>query len=213
MPKNKLKRILALPSFDNVIDNPSHFKGEWNVVYFHNNNPITLELGCGKGDYVIELAQKFPDQNFIGMDLKGARLYIGAKRCEELHLDNVGFIQTNIEDIEDIFEKDEVQNIWITFPDPYPKKARANKRLTSLKFINLYRKVLVPNGTIFFKTDDENLYKFSLEILEKENCTIQKNSADIYNNENLDGLIKFQTTYETKHLKAGKKIKYIEFQL
>jgi tRNA (guanine-N7-)-methyltransferase len=213
MPKNKLKRIKALPDFDNVIDDPFHYKGKWDSLFFKNNNSITVELGCGKGECVIELAQKFPKQNFIGIDLKGARLFIAATRCKELQLENVCFIHTNIENILDIFAPAEVANIWIPFPDPYPKSARAQKRLTSSRFIKLYRNVLISGGKIHFKTDDEKLYQFTLDTIELEKCTLLKACDNLNSLTELDDFIKIQTTFEKRHRAAGKPIKYIEFLL
>lgn len=213
MPRNKLKQILSLPSLDNVINNPYKYKSEWHIGYFHNSNPITLELGCGRGDYVLQLAQKYPQRNFLGIDLKGARLFMGATRALTMGLENIGFIQLNIFQIADIFGKNEINDIWITFPDPFPKPARASKRLTSSRFLNLYRQILKKDGIIQFKTDDNDLYKFTLESLEKEKCTILANHIDLYAQESLKEIQLFKTTYEKRHLKKGKTTKYVEFQL
>lgn len=213
MPKKKLIRILALPSFDNVIKNSCRLKGIWRHEYFQNKNPLILELGCGKGNFIIELAQKFPNKNFIGIDLKAARLFTAATRANELQLNNVCFIHTNIENIPDIFSPEEVDNIWITFPDPYPKSARAQKRLTSLRFINHYRKVLKQGGKIHFKTDDDMLFQFSLNSIDSARCTLLNACEDLDNSPNMDELVKIQTAFEKRHRAAGKVIKYIEFQL
>jgi tRNA (guanine-N7-)-methyltransferase len=213
VPKKKLKRILTLPSFENVINNPFYYKGEWHVRYFHNSNPITIELGCGKGDYVLQLAQDHPERNFLGFDLKGARLFMGATNAENLGLDNIGFVQMNIDQIGDIFGENEVSDIWITFPDPYPRYARANKRLTSPRLLNIYREFLSKDGVVQFKTDDDRLYKFTLATINEEHCHILKNYPDLYGENPTEKKLLYQTTYEKRHLEAGKTIKYVEFSI
>lgn len=212
MAKKKLKRILALPGLENVVNDPGQLKGKWGAGYFKNGNPITLELGCGKGDVAVALAQKHPEGNFIGIDLKGARLYIGAKRGIEYKLTNLCFIQMNIEKIADVFAPGEVREIWITFPDPFPQKARAKKRLTSPKYMALYRQILDPGGIIHFKTDDPGLYQYTLETLGSEGCLVEQATEDVDQLEEPDENIFIRTTYEKRHIEAGKDIKYIRFR-
>ncbi len=185
----------------------------WNEKVFHNDHPIILELGCGKGDYALALAQRYPEKNFIGIDLKGARLFIAAQNALELQADNVVFIRMHAEEIAEVFAKEEVAEIWIPFPDPYPKSARANKRLTSAKYINLYRQILVKNAAIHLKTDSEKLFEFTSETLQQENCKIQEMSWDIYQKAHIDELLDIQTTFEKRHLLDGKKIKYVRFSV
>ncbi|NIA30393.1 MAG: tRNA (guanosine(46)-N7)-methyltransferase TrmB [Actinobacteria bacterium] len=206
-----MQRIRALSSFTNVIDDPSHFKGLWNEDIFHNDHSITLELGCGKGEYALALAQRFPKQNFIGIDLKGARLFIAAQNALELQIENVVFIRMHAEKIAEVFSKNEVTEIWIPFPDPYPKKAR--KRLTSTKYIQLYRQILSENAAIHLKTDDEKLFEFTLSTLQQENCAIQEVIHDLYDQAKRDELLEIQTTFEKRHLRDGKNIRYIRFSV
>lgn len=181
----------------------------WNEKVFHNDHPIVLEVGCGKGEYALTLAQRFPEKNFIGIDLKGARLFIAAQNALELQIENVVFIRMHAEKIADVFAQDEVGEIWITFPDPYPKKVR--KRLTSEKYIQLYRQILSRNAAVHLKTDDEKLFEFTLSTLQQENCAIQEVIHDLYDQAQRDELLSIQTTFEKRHLRDGRKIKYIRF--
>ncbi|MBN2413740.1 tRNA (guanosine(46)-N7)-methyltransferase TrmB [candidate division KSB1 bacterium] len=211
MSKNKLVRFRELPTFKNVVLEPEQFKGKWSHEYFKNDNPVTLELGCGKGEYTLELAQRVPDRNYIGIDLKGARLWVAAKKGLYLELGNAVFIRMHIEKINDIFDTDEVDEIWLPFPDPYPKKP--NKRLISPRYLSYYREFLKSNGKIHFKTDDTRYYFASLRVLESEKCTIHNKTDDLYQGENTNELTKIKTTFELKHLALDKKIKYICFSV
>jgi len=211
MSKNKLVRFKELPTFKNVVLEPEQCKGKWGAEYFNNNHPITLELGCGKGEYTLELAQRFPERNYVGIDLKAARLWVGAKKGLSKQLDNAAFVQRHIEKINDIFDAGEVDEIWLPFPDPYPKKP--NKRLISPRFLGYYREFLQHNGKLHFKTDDTDYYRASLKVLEAEKCTIYEKSDDIYRGNNTNELTRIQTTFEIKHLALDKKIKYICFGL
>ncbi|NOY60738.1 MAG: tRNA (guanosine(46)-N7)-methyltransferase TrmB [Calditrichaeota bacterium] len=211
MPKKKRIRIQALSSFSNVIDDPSRFKGTWNERVFQNDHPITLEVGCGKGEYSLALARRFPERNFIGIDLKGARLFIAAQNALDLQADNIVFVRIHAEKIADVFSKNEVEEIWIPFPDPYPKKAR--KRLTSTKYIQLYRQILKSDAGIHLKTDDEQLFRFTIETCKHENCIIHEMIPDLYQQGLSDELLHIQTTYEKRHLDEGKKIKYVWFSV
>lgn len=215
--KNKLGRIADVERFSNVFEykdfkeNPE-LKGKWHTHIFHNEQPITLELACGKGEYTVNLARKFPDTNFIGIDIKGPRIWVGAKQALEEPLQNVRFLRTFIDHLENFFVEHEVDEIWIPFSDPYLKKEK--KRLTAPKFLEIYRKILKPGGLIHVKTDSTVLYEYTLDIIRKENCVITEHIPDVYNkphgNQLLTGI---QTYYEKMHLEAGKTIHYVSFRL
>ncbi|RMD91677.1 MAG: tRNA (guanosine(46)-N7)-methyltransferase TrmB, partial [Calditrichaeota bacterium] len=181
MSKNKLAKFAELETFSNVFQNftplqPAltscgrkvDFKGRWSEDYFANSQPLVLELACGKGDYSVNLARQYPEKNFIGVDVKGNRLWTGAKNAMDEELSNVAFVRTRIEQLDLFFGPNEVSEIWITFPDPFPRKSRALKRLTSPRFLNIYRKVCKPGAQIHLKTDAVNLFDYTLEVLEEE---------------------------------------------
>src|SRR5574341_2560269 len=168
MTVKKLQRFAELSTFSNTFQNPAGMKGNWNKLYFKNDHPIILELACGKGEYTLELAKRFSGRNFIGVDLKGARLWRGAKTALEQNLTNVAFLRIPIEKITEYFAQNDVEEIWITFPDPFPRKGKAKKRLTSPRFLNLYRQILRPWGLVHLKTDDLNLFEYTREILKGE---------------------------------------------
>jgi tRNA (guanine-N7-)-methyltransferase len=219
--KNKLARWNELDSFDNVIqpeigevagrDHP--VKGTWNEKIFKNKNPLVLELGCGKGEYTVGLAVRFPGKNFIGVDIKGARMWRGAKTSNEQKLPNVAFLRTRIEFITSFFVSDEVDEIWITFPDPHPGGSNSNKRLTSPWFLNSYRRLLVDKGIIHLKTDNTELYKFTRAVAEFNNLETIIATSDLYSENLSDDILSIRTHYETIFLKAGMKINYTCFRL
>ncbi|PCI33784.1 MAG: tRNA (guanosine(46)-N7)-methyltransferase TrmB [Flavobacteriaceae bacterium] len=218
--KNKLKRFRENETFPNVIqptreeviDNFS-LKGKWNE-HFGNNNPIVLELGCGKGEYTIAMARKNPTTNFIGIDLKGARFWRGAKTAIEEDLPNVAFIRTQIELITFIFAENEVSDIWITFPDPQIKFQRTKHRMTNQTFLQKYHTVLKKDGTINLKTDSEFMHGYTLGILHGEGHEILYAHHDIYKNyHSPEDVINTQTFYENQYLEVGKAITYIKFRL
>jgi len=219
MGKNKLKRFAENETFENLFQH-NHYtmseesfplKGKWHSNYFSNENPIVLELGCGRGEYTIGMAQSFPDKNFIGIDRKGARLWRGCKEALEKNFKNVAFLRIKIDDIEHYFTQNEIQEIWVTFPDPQLKKER--KRLVSPNFISKYRKILNLSGVVHLKTDCRELYEYVLETASKENWNIVDNIIDIYNNvKGTSILTEIQTFYEQKWLTEGKTISYISFQ-
>ena len=223
MGKDKLKKFSELNTFTNVLQpslneiQPAHkIKGKWNLE-FKNDNPIVLELGCGKGEYTIGLAKRNPDTNFIGVDIKGARIWRGAKTMNDQKIENVRFLRTKIDFIEHFFSKDEVSDIWLTFSDPQPKRPR--KRLTSPLFIERYKKFLCPNGTIHLKTDSNLLYNYTLEEIKENNYTIIEKSTNIYSElipratKKLQETLSIQTFYESLWLKKNKTIKYIAFMI
>lgn len=220
MGKNKLARWTELGSYDNVFqpaikdvsgkDHP--IKGRWNRELFKNENPIVLELGCGKGEYTVGLAKSFPENNFIGIDIKGARMWRGAKTANEQNLPNVAFLRTRIEFINSFFSEDEVDEIWITFPDPHPGGRNSNKRLTSPQFLNAYRQFLKDNGLIHLKTDNKELYNFTFDVLKKNDLEIIFSTRDVHS-EKTDNILSIRTHYEKIFMDAGQKINYISFRL
>lgn len=211
MAKQKKLRKEAIKSFANVTEDPFEFKGKWRSVVFGNTAPLVLELGCGHGNYAIELAKQFPEKNFIGVDLKAVRLWVGAKYTLEQGIRNVFFIRANILNLADAFEPGDVAEVWITFPDPYPKKPR--KRLTASRYLDIYRHICAPDARLHFKTDADDLYASTVESLTAYGCIIHKNIADLYAEAEIDDLLRIQTSYEKKHIAKGRTIKYIEFSL
>lgn len=211
MPRKKLKRFAELSTFENVFQYPPDWQGRWSQECFGNNNPITLELACGKGEYTLGLAQRYPDRNFIGIDRKGERIWRGASIALDQNLKNVIFLRTDIENIIDLFDKNEISEIWITFPDPYPGQSKATKRLTSPRLLNIYRNVLKSNGIIHLKTDDVDLFDYTIGILKAEDCIVHKVNHDLYKQSVSDEFLALKTTYEKRHLEAGRTIKYLRF--
>jgi len=220
--KNKLKRFRENEKFDNVIqpsreeltDNSFELKGKWSENFFKNDHPIVLELGCGKGEYTVELARQNPDKNFIGIDIKGARFWRGAKTALEEGLGNVAFIRTQIELIEHVFAVDEVSEIWITFPDPQIKFKRTKHRLTNTEFLQRYKNILNEDGVMHLKTDSEFMHGYTLGLLHGEGHEILYAHHDIYKNEySPKELTGIQTFYEKQYLEKGKPITYIQFKI
>lgn len=219
MGKNKLKKFAEVDALPNVFQFPFHIiqreefplKGCWNSTYFKNDNPIVLELGCGKGEYAVGLAKRFSDKNYIGVDIKGARIWTGAKQAHTEGLTNVAFLRTSIELIPHFFMPGEVSEIWITFPDPQMKKVR--KRLTSTRFMNLYREILKDNGIIHLKTDSPFLYTYTDAMVKLNNMDVEVNTADLYNSGIADDILEIKTFYEQQWLDRGLSIKYLKFHL
>tara|TARA_R110001632_G_scaffold8386_8_gene33158 strand:+ start:10299 stop:10970 length:672 start_codon:yes stop_codon:yes gene_type:complete len=218
--KNKLKRFLENETFPNVIqptreEVTSDFthKGKWHS-FFKNDNPIVIELGCGKGEYTIALAEKNPDKNFIGIDIKGARFWRGAKTAIEDGLNNVAFIRTQIELVDFIFSKGEVDEIWITFPDPQIKYQRTKHRMTNQEFLKKYHHILKEDGIINLKTDSEFMHGYTLGLLHGEGHEILHANHNVYKNEGApEEVTSTQTFYEKQYLEVGKPITYIKFKL
>lgn len=224
--KNKLKRFADVATFPNVFElsggepflvsnregEARDMKGKWADEYFNNDHPLILELACGKGEYTLALASRDPDHNFIGVDIKGARIWKGARKGLEDKIVNAAFLRTRIEFIEHYFAPGEVESIWITFPDPFAGKP--NRRLTSPPFLERYRKFLTPGGIVHLKTDSELLYEYTLEVLQTDpRCKIIYNHPDIYSGPLYDPILEQKTYYELKHLADGKKITYIKFTI
>lgn len=219
MGKNKLKKFKEMETlqcvfqypFATLQENGFPLKGEWHSRYFHNDGPIVLELGCGKGEYTIGLAEMFPEKNFIGIDIKGARMHTGATAARDKQLHNVAFIRTNIELLHHFFSPTEVSEIWITFPDPQMKKVR--KRLTSTTFLNLYRQVLRPNGIIRLKTDSPFLYTYTHLLTKLNKLHTEVDTNDLYHSGLNDKILSIRTFYERQWLARGLSIKYLAFAL
>lgn len=218
MARQKLKRFtendtlpnLFQPSYEDLLKG-FFLRGKWKDLYFKNSNPIVLELGCGKGEYTVGLASKYYDKNFIGLDLKGSRLWVGCKSAEERNLKNVCFIRRHISGIPLLFEKNEVDEIWITFPDPYPKNSDAKRRLTSPEYITRYNQVLNIGGKINLKTDNTDLYLYTLKIIEENNFLLLEKSDNVYQDKIEGAVTEFQTYYEKIWLEDGLTIKYVSF--
>lgn len=223
MSKNKLKKFAELQAMENVFEFPLQkilagdnfeLRGQWHKKFFGNSNPIVLELGCGRGEYTVGLARRFTDKNVIGIDIKGARMWTGAKEANEANLKNVAFVRTDIQNIGSFFATNEVSEIWITFPDPQMKKMR--KRLTSVRFLEHYRKVLINNGIIHLKTDSNFLFTYTYKLLNNNNLPIKLNISDVYgteSNDNTSLLTSIRTYYESQWLQRGITIKYLQFCL
>ncbi len=192
---------------------PGNLKGKWHETHFQNEKPIVLELGCGKGEYTVALARQFPDKNFIGLDIKGDRIWKGAKICIEEGINNACFLRIYIEGLADYFGQEEVSEIWITFPDPFPKPSKAKRRMISSRFLSLYEQILKPNGIVHLKTDNPDYFEFGLETIQwAENWQILTYTWDLYHSEFLNSQTRIQTYYEAKWLEEGRKIKYGQFQ-
>jgi len=210
--KYKLRQFDEFSSFENTFEFARENKGRWNQI-FGNNNPIVLELACGYGHYASELGAANPEINYIGIDRKGNRMWHGAKWCIENKVSNVRFLRTSIDLIEDFFEPNEVDEIWITFPDPQPKDRSAKNRLTHPSFLSRYTKVLKPNGVMHLKTDSTSFYEFTKFVIEDCQLPSEEDNNDIYAWEERPESLNIKTYYEKKWLEQGKKIKYLRFRL
>lgn len=219
MGKNKLAKFADMSEYPHVFQYPFSvlkekgfdLRGKWHADFFKNNNPIVLELGCGKGEYTVGLAKIFPDKNFIGVDIKGARMWTGAKQALTENLPNVAFLRTHIELIDNFFSQGEVAEIWITFPDP--QMSKTTKRMTSTRFMKLYRHILGENGVIHLKTDSQFMFTYTQIMAEKNKLPNLFISNDLYNDESFvnDKILTIQTFYEQQWLARGLSIKYIRF--
>jgi tRNA (guanine-N7-)-methyltransferase len=219
--KNKLAQWAEMKSFNNVIepavdevfskDHP--LKGNWNKLFFKNENPIILELGCGKGEYTVGLAERFPLNNYIGIDIKGARMWRGSKTAFENQILNAAFLRTRIEFINSFFSNNEIEEIWITFPDPHPKRRDAGKRLTSPPFLNSYRPFLKDNGIVHLKTDNYDLYNYTRELVKRNDIDIVTATENLYSGKINNEILSIRTHYEKIFLTKGIKICYLSFLL
>ena len=217
---NKLKRFAENETFDNMFQlgyeelvSGFEYRGNWNKKFFKNDGDITVELGCGKGEYTVGLAERFPEKNFVGIDIKGARIWKGLKNSEEGSLNNVAFIRSRINLIEYMFAEQEVSDIWITFPDPRSRPSDENRRLTSPRFIDRYYKVLKKGATINLKTDNIVFFEYTLDIIRDYGHELIYHTYDVYGEKNEEYLTGIQTFYEKIWLENGTKIKYLKFRL
>lgn len=221
MGKDKLRRFaenltferLIQPSFDEIFGHDHPLKGRWHSDFFRNDRPIVLELGCGKGEYTVALAERNPDRNYIGIDIKGARMWRGAKTATEREMANVGFVRTRIEFIDSFFAGGEVDEIWITFPDPQLKTRRAKKRLTSPLFLERYARMLATGGAINLKTDSQHLYNYTQAVIAHYGLPCEVANNDIYGSGYADEVLSVKTAYEKMFLERGLPITYTRFSL
>lgn len=219
MAKKKLARFAEMEVLPNVFQ-PKHeevfrtdypLKGKWNEEVFHNDHPIILEIGCGKGEYTVELGKLYPEKNFIGLDIKGARMWKGAKTAVENGMNNVAFLRMYAEMLESVFAPGEITELWITFPDPQMAKAR--KRLSGTRFLSLYRKILAPQAVIHLKTDSLFLYRYTSALIELNHLPVEVRTEDLYGCGWEDKILSIKTFYEKQWLSRGKQIKYLRFSL
>jgi len=217
--KNKLAHFEENKSFPNFfqplfneLENGFVYQGKWCDTFFKNSKPLVLELGCGKGDYTVGLSVKYPNVNFMGVDRKGARMWRGAKTSQEENIQNVAFLRIKIEQLLYCFGNDEVDGIWITFPDPIPKERKSKRRLTSPQFLKKYRTILKPGGIIHLKTDNSDLFQYTIEVLKDQPVDILYQTFDLYNSDYDGDAPLIQTYYEKKYLVEGKPINYLKFR-
>ena len=213
MGKDKLRKFAEIDTFPNVyqLEEGKALKGKWAEAHFKNSNPVVLELACGKGEYSVGLAKMFPAKNFIGVDLKGNRIWRGARTGMDEGIPNLAFLRIQIEDIVDYFGENEIDEIWITFPDPQPQESREKKRLTYPGFLNKYKTFLKPGGRINLKTDNDGLYQYTVETVKELNLVFHKNTDQLYQSEFADQVLAIKTHYERIYLKHDKNINYIQF--
>ena len=212
MAQKKLFRFAQIKIFPNVLEYPTGMKGQWDQL-FKNENPVVLELACGRGEYTIGLASLFPGQNFIGVDIKGNRMYIGAKKALDNSLANAVFLRTQVEKITDYFSEEEVADIWITFPDPQLRGSKAKKRLTHPRFLRLYREILRPGGSVNLKTDSPELYRFTKTVIELYKLDLIEDLDNVYSHPGISETLKIRTHYEDLDIAQSKKIHYLKFML
>lgn len=213
MGKDKLRRFAEIAEFANVLqlDQGKPMYGQWSKAFFKNDNPLVLELACGKGEYTVNLATLFPGKNFIGIDYKGNRIWRGAKTALEENITNVGFLRIQIETLTDYFAPGEVDEIWITFPDPQPQLSREKKRLTSPRFLDQYKKILKPGGMVNLKTDNDGLHAYTVAKVDELGLKKHSQTEDLYHSEYANEVLSIKTYYERKYLKDNKNINYIQF--
>ncbi len=209
MPRSKSLKIAALKCLPHFLNDCRDYTGKWAAAYFGNDRPLVAELGCGKGEYSLKLAQLFPLKNFVGIDIKGARLWRAASDAAALGLANVVFVRARVEQVDSLFGPAEIEEIWLPFPDPFPKRRHQAKRLTGPEFLRRYRRILRPGGRLHLKTDDEGMLDFSQRMLRQENWRIVTVIPDVHGSGLADQLLVFQTDYERRHLAAGRKIGYL----
>ena len=212
MGQKKLQRFAAIKTFGNVLEYPQHIKGKWSE-HFKNDNDIVLELACGKGEYTIGLSRLYPNKNFIGVDIKGNRIWVGAKTALDEGLTNAAFLRTQIQKLEDYFAEGEVSEVWITFPDPQLTPGKAKKRLTHPRFLLRYQSVLKPGGVSHLKTDSPDLYQFTKLVINFFSLPLLEDSNDVYAQENVAEDLKIKTHYEKLDIAQSNRIHYLKFTL
>lgn len=214
MGKDKLRKFAEVATFENVVqlEAGKAYKGEWASKFFGNNNPVVLELACGKGEYTVNLARMFPEINFIGVDYKGNRIWRGAKTALADGIQNVGFLRIQIETILEHFAENEVAEIWITFPDPQPQESREKKRLTNPRFLEKYKFLLKDNGRMHLKTDNDGFYAYTIEQIAALNLNKIKETTDLYHSDLVDDVLSIKTYYERKYLADNKNINYVQWR-
>jgi tRNA (guanine-N7-)-methyltransferase len=212
MGQKKLERFAELDTFQNVLQFPKDIAGKWDS-FFKNKHSITLELACGKGEYAVGLGRLYPDRNFIGVDLKGNRIWVGARKALQEELYNVGFLRTQIDQVADYFANNEVAEIWITFPDPQLRKSKAKKRLTHPKFLRLYQQFLIPGGLIHLKTDSPDLYAFTKLVIALYGCVLHNDYEDTYKQDAIAPELRIKTHYESLDIAGSNRIHYLCFSL
>ncbi|MEO5892722.1 MAG: tRNA (guanosine(46)-N7)-methyltransferase TrmB [Ferruginibacter sp.] len=211
MAQKKLQRFADIKTFPNVLEYPTDAKGKWNS-FFKNTHPIMLELACGRGEYTVGLSKLFPEQNFIGVDIKGNRIYIGAKKSLEAQITNAAFLRTQIILLPDYFQQGEVDEIWITFPDPHLRTSKAKKRLTHPRFLRLYQQILKAGGYLHLKTDSPDLYAFTKKVVELYKLDLVEDRDDVYSGDTSE-VLKIKTHYEALDIAGSNKIYYLKFRL
>src|SRR5215469_15247751 len=212
MAHKKLIRFAELETFKNVLQFPKNIKGNWNE-FFANKHPLILELACGKGEYAVGLGKMHSNKNFIGIDIKGNRIWVGAKKALESNMSNVGFLRIEIDRVNEYFSKDEVDEIWITFPDPQLRKSKAKKRLTHPKFLRLYHQFLKQGGPIHLKTDSPDLYDFTKKVIDMYGCSLHTDYENAYGQQDLMEELKIKTHYEKLDIAESNRIHYVCFSL
>lgn len=212
MGQKKLERFEELKKLSNVLEFPPNMQGKWNA-HFKNTGPILLELACGKGEYALGLGQLYPDKNFIGVDLKGNRIWVGAKKALLHNLHNVAFLRTEIDQVNEYFSENEVAEIWITFPDPQLRMSKAKKRLTHPKFLRVYQQFLVPGGLVHLKTDSPDLYDFTKEVMAMYGCIMHTDYNNLYSASDIAEELKIRTHYESLDIAGSSRIHYLCFSL
>ncbi len=212
MGQKKLQRFAEIATFPNVLQYPSDMRGNWEN-HFKNTHPITLELACGKGEYAVGLGRLFPERNFLGLDLKGNRIWVGARKALEEGLHNVAFVRTQIDKITDYFASGEVEQIWITFPDPQLRTSKAKKRLTHPFFLRRYKQILAPGGYIHLKTDSPDLYDFTKKVVELYGLSLLEDIPDVYAHASVRPELMIKTHYEGLDIAGSRKIFYLRFGL
>jgi len=212
MGQKKLQRFAEIKGFPNVLEYPRDMKGQWKF-FFHNSNPVTLELACGKGEYAVGLGRLHPERNFIGLDIKGNRMWVGAKTALKEGLNNVAFIRTQIEKITDYFSEGEVSEIWITFPDPQLRISKAKKRLTHPRFLRLYQSIMGNDGVVNLKTDSPDLYNFTKQVIKLFELDLFQDIEDVYAETKVDDDLKIQTHYEKLDIAKSNRIHYLKFSI